>query len=48
MQTIAQIYPELKKLVEEELVYYDIQISGDILEKKSYSITEKWKKKNFI
>ncbi len=40
----SQIYPELKKLVEEELVYYDIQISGDILEKKNYSITEKGKK----
>lgn len=40
----SQIYPELKKLVDEELVTYEIQISGELLEKKVYSITEKGKK----
>jgi len=40
----SQIYPELKKLVSEELVTYDIEISGDILEKKSYTLTEKGRK----
>lgn len=37
----SQIYPELKKLVDEGMVTYDIEISGDILEKKRYTITEK-------
>jgi len=37
----SQIYTELKKLHNEALVTYDIEISGDILEKKQYSITEK-------
>lgn len=37
----SQIYPELKKLLDEELVTFDIEISGDILEKKRYEITEK-------
>lgn len=40
----SQIYPELKKLVDEKLIVYDIEISGDVLEKKVYSITEKGKK----
>lgn len=40
----SQIYPELKKLVAEGLIVFDIEISGDILEKKLYSITEKGKK----
>lgn len=40
----SQIYPELKRLAEEELVSFDIQISGDILEKKQYSITKKGEK----
>jgi DNA-binding PadR family transcriptional regulator len=35
----SQIYPELKKLVDEGLLTYEIQISGEILEKKLYSIT---------
>ena len=35
----SQIYTELKKLHEEGLVTYDIEISGDILEKKQYTIT---------
>ncbi|MEK4663609.1 PadR family transcriptional regulator [Priestia sp. FSL H7-0729] len=39
----SQIYPELKKLLSEELIVYEIQISGEILEKKLYSITEKGK-----
>jgi DNA-binding PadR family transcriptional regulator len=37
----SQIYPELKKLFEEKLVIYDIEISGDILESKRYTITDK-------
>lgn len=36
----SQIYPELKKLHLEGLVTYDVEISGDILEAKRYSITE--------
>ncbi len=36
----SQIYTELKKLHDEGLVTYDIEISGDILEKKQYSITQ--------
>lgn len=40
----SQIYPELKKLVDEKLLVYDIEVSGDVLEKKVYSITEKGKK----
>ena len=40
----SQIYPELKKLLAEELVEYKIEISGDVLEKKIYSITEKGRK----
>lgn len=39
----SQIYPELKKLVDEKLIVYDIEISGDVLEKKVYDITEKGK-----
>ncbi|MBC3889313.1 PadR family transcriptional regulator [Acetobacterium paludosum] len=39
----SQIYPELKKLLDEELIVYQIEISGEILEKKRYSITEKGK-----
>ena len=37
----SQIYPELKKLAEEGLVTYEIEISGDILEAKRYALTEK-------
>ncbi len=40
----SQIYPELKKLVDEELIFFDIEISGDVLEKKVYTITEKGRK----
>lgn len=39
----SQIYPELKKLVNEKLIVYHIKISGDVLEKKLYTITEKGK-----
>lgn len=42
--THSQIYPELKRLVEEKLLVYDIEISGDVLEKKVYNITEKGRK----
>ena len=41
---LSQIYPELKKLVDEEYIVYDIEISGEVLEKKVYSITEKGRK----
>ena len=40
----SQIYPELKKLVDEKLLVFDIEITGDILEKKVYNITEKGRK----
>lgn len=36
----SQIYPELKRLYDEKLVTYDIEISGDILEAKRYTITD--------
>lgn len=36
----SQIYPELKKLTEEGMVTYKVEISGTVLEKKLYSITE--------
>lgn len=39
----SQIYPELKKLVEEGLLTYEIQITGEILEKKLYTITKEGK-----
>lgn len=35
----SQIYTELKKLHDEQLVTFDIEISGEVLEKKQYSIT---------
>ncbi|MDR3596681.1 PadR family transcriptional regulator [Clostridium sp.] len=40
----SQIYPELKKLVDEKSIVYNIEITGDVLEKKVYTITEKGKK----
>ena len=40
----SQIYPELKKLVDEKLLVFDIEISGEVLEKKVYTITEKGRK----
>ena len=36
----SQIYPELKLLTEEGMVTYAVEISGSILEKKIYSITD--------
>lgn len=48
----SQIYPELRALTEDGLTEYRIEISGSVLEKKLYSITEKgrqvfleWEKK---
>ena len=35
----SQIYPELKRLTEEGLVSYQIEISGTVLERKVYSLT---------
>ena len=37
----SQIYTELKKLLEEGLVQYDIEKSGELLEKKVYTLTVK-------
>ncbi|KPI47595.1 PadR family transcriptional regulator [Clostridioides difficile] len=39
----SQIYPELKKLTNEDLIVHEVEISGDVLEKKVYYITEKGK-----
>ena len=36
----SQIYPELRRLYDEGLITYEVQISGEALEKKVYSITE--------
>lgn len=43
----SQIYPELKKLVDEGLLEYKVVISGEVLEKKLYFIKEKGKKDFF-
>ena len=43
----SQIYPELKRLIDEKLLVYDIEISGEVLEKKVYDITEKGRKELF-
>lgn len=37
----SQIYPELRRLDEQGLVTYQVEISGMVLEKKVYTITEK-------
>lgn len=37
----SQIYPELKALTRDELIEFKVQIAGNVLEKKVYSITEK-------
>ncbi|EFG88815.1 transcriptional regulator, PadR family [Clostridium carboxidivorans P7] len=42
----SQIYPELKKLVDEKLLVYAIEVSGDVLEKK-FILLQKKVKKNF-
>ncbi|NLM21932.1 MAG: PadR family transcriptional regulator [Peptococcaceae bacterium] len=39
----SQIYPELKKLTNENLITYETVIQGEKLEKKVYTITEKGK-----
>ncbi|SFP33447.1 PadR family transcriptional regulator [Salibacterium halotolerans] len=39
----SQIYTELKKLLEEELISSYIELSGEKLEKKMYTLTEKGK-----
>ena len=36
----SQIYPELKRLTEEGLVEYKVEITGTVLERKVYSLTE--------
>lgn len=36
----SQIYPELKRLTEEGHVTYQVEIAGQVMEKKLYSITE--------
>ena len=40
----SQIYPELKRLTEEGLVEYQVEISGNVLERKVYSITDAGRK----
>lgn len=40
----SQIYPELKKLTDDGLIEFKIEIQGEKLEKKVYSITEAGKK----
>lgn len=37
----SQIYPELKALANENLIEFKVQIAGNVMEKKVYSITEK-------
>lgn len=40
----SQIYPELRKLVEEDLLHFRTQIQGEKLEKKMYTITDAGRK----
>ena len=40
----SQIYPELKKLSDEGLVEYSVEISGSVLERKVYSLTDAGRK----
>lgn len=40
----SQIYPELRKLVDEGLLHFRTQIQGEKLEKKMYTITEAGRK----
>ena len=35
----SQIYPELRRLTEEGLISYQVEISGTVLERKVYSLT---------
>lgn len=39
----SQIYPELKKLLEEGLVEFQVEVQGEKLEKKVYTITKEGK-----
>lgn len=39
----SQIYPELKHLYEQGMIDYSIEISGTVLEKKKYHMTEEGK-----
>jgi len=39
----SQIYPELKKLTQEGMIEYHIEVTGNVLEKKMYSITKEGK-----
>lgn len=41
----SQIYPELKILTEQKLIEYHLEISGTVLEKKVYSITDAGRQK---
>lgn len=41
----SQIYPELKALTDNKLVEFKTEISGNVLEKKLYSITDAGKEK---
>ncbi len=36
----SQIYPELKKLTQEGMITYEVAISGHVLQKKIYTITD--------
>lgn len=40
----SQIYPELKRLYQDKLVDFEIEISGTSLEKKLYTITDEGRK----
>ena len=40
----SQIYPELKRLTEEGEVTFRVEITGQVMEKKLYSITEQGRK----
>ncbi len=40
----SQIYPELKKLTEEGMIEYSVAITGNVLEKKIYTITDAGRK----
>ncbi len=40
----SQIYPELKSLTKDGLIEYHVEITGTVLEKKVYTITEDGKK----
>lgn len=40
----SQIYPELKDLYDNKLVNFNIEVSGNVLQKKLYYITESGKK----